>query len=410
MVLHTLYSQMVETMVAKNISEVRERDCSGCGACAQACALSCITMKSDEDGFLFPFVDTDTCVSCGECVKVCPTRICRTHAVLDAYAAINQDDKALKGSSSGAIFPLLAQAWIQEGGYVCAAEMMENMSVKHVLTNDPNALQKMQGSKYVQSDVSDAFKEIKELLNKGKKVMLVGTPCQISGARNLFAKHLEQMLLVDLICHGVPSQGFFRSHIDRTYNHSGRLEQVTFRDKPYYEASSYRLTIKHGATVRHIEPNRDAYYNLFLSSASYRESCYVCKYACAERVGDITLGDCSTTRMYACFPYASTASTVLLSTPTGQHFWDKVSAHTTSCFLNLEEEIRRNSQLHRPSVRPQIRDAVYQDFKDLTKKAFEKKYTYHLTLKQEIRLGVKKLLPLRVKGVIKKLYSTIEKR
>lgn len=386
----------------ETISVIQKNDCSGCGACAQICPRSCITMKSDRDGFLYPVLDRKNCISCGKCIKVCPTMNRQIHMVLGAYAAVNQSSEMLKKSSSGAIFPLLAQTWIREGGYVCAAEMMDDLSVKHTVTCTLDGLRRMQGSKYVQSDMRSAYTEIKRLLELEKKVLFVGTPCQVSAVRNMFARNLEQMLLVDLICHGVPSQEFFLRHIGRTYNQSNRLKQVAFRDKPFHEASCYRFTIKEGVSIRHIQPNRDAYYNLFLNSASYRESCYVCKYACTERVGDITIGDCSTRDKYSCFPYGTVVNTVLLSTSSGQCFWDKVKEKALYCKLDFTSEVKRNHQLHEPSKRPEIRDVVYEDFHSLSKETFEKKYTYRLPLTQEMRRKLKSIVPLKIKGTIKK--------
>lgn len=391
----------------ENISVIQKNDCSGCGGCGQVCPRSCIVMKLDKEGFLYPSLDSKNCVNCGKCIKVCPVQNWQTHGVLDAYAAVNQNSEALKQSSSGAIFPLLAQAWIRDGGYVCAAEMLEDLSVKHSVTNQIDELRKMQGSKYVQSDVYDAYREMKRLLDMGEKVMFVGTPCQVSAVRNMFAKNLEQMLLVDLICHGVPSQEFFLRHIRRTYNQSNKLRQVTFRDKPFHEASCYRLTIKKEVISRHIQPNRDAYYNLFLKSASHRESCYACKYACTERVGDITIGDCSTKSKYSCFSYATVVNTVLLSTSIGQCFWNKVKSETLYCELDFTAEVKQNHQLRESSKRPEIRDAVYEDFQSLSREAFEKKYTYRLPITQEMRRKLKSIVPLKAKDVIKKMCSAI---
>lgn len=395
----------------ESISVIQNKDCSGCGACAQICPRSCISMTSDIEGFLYPILDSAKCVQCGKCVKVCPVMNTQIRTPLDALAAMNQNSEMLKKSSSGAIFPLLAQMWIREGGYVCAAEMMEDLSVKHTVTNTFDGLRRMQGSKYVQSDMRNAYTEMKKLLDLGKKVLFVGTPCQVSAVRNMFAKNLNQMLLVDLICHGVPSQEFFLRHIGRTYNQSNRLVQVvTFRDKPFYEASCYRLTIKDGVSTRHIQPNRDAYYNLFLKSASYRESCYACKYACAERVGDITIGDCSTRSKYPCFPYAAVVNTVLVTTQVGQRFWDKVKSEAIFCELDFSEEMKRNHQLREPSIRPEIRDVVYEDFNSLPKCVFESKYTYRLPLSQEMKRKLKSLVPLKVKGTIQKVFSAVCKR
>ena len=191
-----------------NFSAINKNDCSGCGACVQICPQSCLALRPDKEGFLHPIMDSQNCVNCGKCIKVCPVENPKKYVPLASYAAISKDNTMLKKSSSGAIFPLLAQAWIQEEGYVCAAEMTKDLSVKHVVTNKINELRKMQGSKYVQSYAFDTYEEMKRLLEKGKKVLFIGTPCQVSAVRNMFKKNLDQLLLVDLICHGVPSQLF----------------------------------------------------------------------------------------------------------------------------------------------------------------------------------------------------------
>lgn len=50
----------------------KKNKCCGCSACASICPKASISMKRDEEGFLYPYVDMNTCIDCHLCEKVCP--------------------------------------------------------------------------------------------------------------------------------------------------------------------------------------------------------------------------------------------------------------------------------------------------------------------------------------------------
>ncbi|WP_022760619.1 Coenzyme F420 hydrogenase/dehydrogenase, beta subunit C-terminal domain [Butyrivibrio sp. AD3002] len=272
-----------------------EKDCCGCGACANECPKQAISMKEDDCGFLFPEIDHDKCVECGKCLRICAYKKDKIekHEPLEGYAAINNDTDMERKSASGGVFSALAHAFIKSGGFISGAiAKQENGSfvIEHIVGNDNDSLEKMQGSKYVQSNSFVAFPRIKELLNNGERVLFCGTPCQVDAVKTITGNP-NNLITIDLICHGVPSQKLFRDFISGLERDlKCRLLHFSFRDKAGKEkgfnAAAYSENTKY-----EIPHALLSYYKLFLNGIIYRENCYSCPYACKERVSDITIGD-----------------------------------------------------------------------------------------------------------------------
>ena len=194
-----------------------KKDCCGCSACVQRCPKQCITLKEDNEGFLYPIVDKKTCIDCGLCEKVCPIlHQGEPQKPLKVYAAKNLNEEIRRQSSSGGIFTLLAEQVIQEGGVVFGARFDENWEVKHDYTETIEGLAVFRGSKYVQSRIEDNYKKAEEFLKQGRKVLFSGTPCQIAGLKRFLRKEYEELLTVDFVCHGVPSPGVWRKYLKET--------------------------------------------------------------------------------------------------------------------------------------------------------------------------------------------------
>ena len=223
-----------------------KKDCCGCSACVQICPKHCIHMVADNEGFLYPQVDTTVCINCGLCEKVCPViNQNEPREPLAVYAAkINNDEIRIK-SSSGGIFTLLAEKIINEGGVVFGAKFNKNWDVVHDYTETINGLEAFRGSKYVQSIIGDNFKIAKQFLNDGRKVLFSGTPCQIAGLKRYLQKEYNNLLTIDIICHGVPSisiWGKYKNKVKQLASYSCRdfastnnklstLNDINFRDK-----------------------------------------------------------------------------------------------------------------------------------------------------------------------------------
>ena len=153
-----------------------EQNCSGCTACTFTCPYNAIKMESNQHGFLIPVVDNESCIDCGLCIKVCPQQNIKENnknnqTEKKAYGFINMNDDIRSNSTSGGFFLALAKQFIDCGGYVCGC-VLDEFEVKHIVTTDWNAIKRMQGSKYVQSDIAECFPKIAELLVKGSSVLL----------------------------------------------------------------------------------------------------------------------------------------------------------------------------------------------------------------------------------------------
>ena len=139
--------------------------CSACHACVIACPKECIKMVSDDNGFLYPYIDESACVDCGACNKACYFEDAPvTKSVQDILAVANLNDNIRLSSSSGGVFYALAKEVIENGGVVFGAAFDEQFNVIHRSVERIEDIYLLQGSKYVQSVVGDCIKRVKELL------------------------------------------------------------------------------------------------------------------------------------------------------------------------------------------------------------------------------------------------------
>lgn len=275
-------------------------NCSGCSACASVCPKECIKIEYNEDGFLRPFTDEKSCIHCDLCEKVCPME--RTNAVsLDdgvLYAAWG-DVVDQKKSSSGGVAAKLACYAVSRGYEVCGAALDYNtLRVNHRVVSRMDELEALRGSKYLQSNVLNAFCDMFKTLKKSpeKKFFVFGTPCQIAGLRNVLEqKHLlDRVLLIDIFCHGVPTNHLwekYKNWIVRKMKLTsiGDIKNITFRDKAYSWHEYYMHIIGGGtAYVEHKE--RDPFLKLFSMGVVNQESCFTCPFR-NKSSADIRLGD-----------------------------------------------------------------------------------------------------------------------
>lgn len=269
-------------------------ECCGCSACSNICPKNAITMKADEKGFTYPEISADKCVECGLCKKVCP--IINHHTsetqAQHAYALKHKDEKIRKASSSGGAFYEIALKVINEGGKVYGAAYDENFVVKHIGVSDKNSLERIMKSKYVQSDMGCTYTKVKSDLDKEIPVLFSGTGCQVQGLRNFLGKEYDNLLCVDIVCHGVPSPRLFADYLKfMEKKYKSKVTSVKFRGKAIKgQVQDILITFENGKVYSKLAVI-DSYYSFFAKNFSLRDSCHHCPFTCKKRYGDITLAD-----------------------------------------------------------------------------------------------------------------------
>ncbi|NPD90882.1 Coenzyme F420 hydrogenase/dehydrogenase, beta subunit C-terminal domain [Xylanibacter muris] len=293
--------------------------CCGCQACSQICPKQCISLKEDNEGFLYPIVDESKCINCLLCEKVCPFQNEEVPNVpKKVFGAYNYNEEERKRSSSGGVFILLAKKVLSSGGVVFGAIFDKSWNVKHVYTESIEGVYPMLQSKYVQSDIGVTYKEVKMFLKAGRKVLYCGTPCQISGLKRFLCKKYDGLLTVDFLCHGVPSPGVWRKYVERelgpfarsatagknsvlslSLNTVSDLSDIEFRDKTYRGWKKYSFVVRRklpskgnkNTVLLSDSHYTNPYMQGFLSDVFLRPSCYKCKCKNGRSRSDLTLGD-----------------------------------------------------------------------------------------------------------------------
>ena len=264
--------------------------CCGCTACVNACPVQCIVMRRDrEEGFDYPVANPDICIGCGKCESVCPVLNPQQPADPIAAAAVRCDEY-VTGSSSGGVFPALAKVVIDEGGVVFGAVMESDLTVGHTEAETMDEVERMRGSKYVQSDMYSVYSDAKEYLKAGRKVLFTGTPCQIAGLKKYLGGDHDSLLTVDVACHGAPSPGVWEAYVkDVQERLKIKLSDVNFRDK----SKSWRhySVLWKGNVVKSMRASDDPYMALFMQDMILRPSCYDCPARGGRSGSDLTLAD-----------------------------------------------------------------------------------------------------------------------
>ena len=311
--------------------------CMGCSACCDACPQNAISMKYDEEGFLFPHINEALCCECGLCQKTCPTLSGDSafKSPISIYAGWSDDKKMLKNSTSGGIFMSLCRLVFEKSGVVFGASFDSALKLSHKSAFNEKDAVSMQGSKYIQSNASGAYKEAKRYLNENKLVLFSGTPCQIDGLLHYLKKPYENLITCEILCHGVASTAFFEDVVSEEEKANGsKAVDVKFRDKQKgWEDSHFKIIFENGKTA-----SQFSYYSTFgypfSLGYSNREYCSQCRYSSPERIADITLGDYSAgdKSKYSKEKRKNGISIILASTEKGKAFLSSVKA------LTLEEK------------------------------------------------------------------------
>lgn len=341
--------------------------CAGCFACSNICPKSCIHLCENENGHLAPQIDLDFCINCGLCQRVCPVNnpVALTPPK-KAYASWSLDNSERITSASGGAVAVFSKVIIDNGGVVYGASVLKNGSLCHERIDNPKDLSKLKGSKYVQSSIENAFQNAETDLQASKYVLFTGTPCQIAGLKNYLGREYDNLITVDLVCHGVPGMRLLSDHIQNKIGNRA-YDSVSFRENGEFKIR----VVKDQTTLYAMSHFRDIYYIGFTKALFYRESCYNCRYASRERVSDITIGDFWGLGKSLPFTHSKTGGVSLIMpiTQRGLNFVDKCRAFMFSEERDIEEAVAGNAQLRAPSAK----NTNAEKFKVLySKRGFEK--------------------------------------
>lgn len=324
--------------------------CCGCSACMSVCPRSCISMECDEEGFLYPVTDTRLCIGCNACDKVCPIlspKAERTPFAGSAFfAAYANDCNTLRQSSSGGVFSLLASQTIEEGGVVFGAAWEED-TVRHVQVKNAGELERLRGSKYVQSDVSSTLRQVNELLSEGIRVLYSGTPCEIAGLNSYIKKGKELLTTIEVACHGAPSPKALSAYLDSLKSQfSVDNIRLDFRSKES-GWTDYHVRAIDGEKVLNSESHRhNIYMRGFLHELFSRPSCHGCHFKGNASHADITLADFwGVEESIPDFPASKGVSLVIVNSEKGHRLWRCMEARTQSREVNAASALRRNGSL-----------------------------------------------------------------
>ena len=266
--------------------------CTGCGACANICPKHCISMVENKEGFLYPSVLQEKCVNCGLCEKVCPIfNALSTTNPTAVYAATYKEDSIREKSSSGGVFYALAHNIIQQGGVVFGAVFSKDFKVEHQAIDTQEEIEKLMRSKYVQSDINDQYRLVKKHLTQGRRVLFVGSPCQVAGLQMYLQKKYENLTTVDFICHGVPSPRVWHQYLQELEKErQSKVASINFRDKSKgWGLYTLKIVFENGEILREAA-TENLYIRAFLQNITLRNSCFNCKSkGCYQ--SDITIGD-----------------------------------------------------------------------------------------------------------------------
>lgn len=367
--------------------------CTGCFACYNICPKKAITMKEDSNGSIYPEVDTEKCINCRLCNTVCPqiNNNIEFRTPIAAYALYYKNNKKRSESSSGGAASLFSEEILKNGGIVYgASNLFGKKQFSFVRVDKIEDLFKVKGSKYVHCYINDTYSEIKKDLINNKMVLFIATPCQIAGLKSFLQKDFENLICVDIVCHGVPNQQLLFDEFKMLKLRINDIYSVSFRDDKFFN-----LTIKDKNNKMIFTEPSDLvpYYDMFLKGISYRENCYECKYAKNIRISDITIGDfwglAKNSKIYD--DEKKGISLVMPITNKGMKLIKKIE---DNCYIDertTDEAYRNNGQLNHPMKKNDKHDIFFEVYKKSGyKKAVKKVYSIQERLKKLLKRILKK--------------------
>ena len=368
--------------MSNSIPQLAERNhCTGCTSCASICPKHIIKMEADKEGFLYPVIDSEKCISCHLCEKACPI----LHPVAydephfqKGFLAQNKDEIIRQESTSGGVFTVIASWVIRKGGVVFGAGYQKGtFVVVHQAVENVEDLSIFRNSKYVQSEIRDSFKQALNYLKDGRLVLFSGTPCQIEGFLSfLGGKIYKNLILQDLVCRGIPSPAILDSYLSlQQQKIGGKFENVLFRDKYYgYHYSSFSIYNSDKSKDYHKGVDTNAYLRAFFNNLSDRPSCYNCQFKNRYRRSDLTLWDCFPVEQFTRLLDGKGTTRVLVQSEKGRDIMEAVANQLRIVEIEPDKLVKGVREMfHSVPMNPK-RDVFFHDFRTLQPEEFFNKW------------------------------------
>lgn len=338
---------------------IEKRGCTGCSACCTICATGALKMRADEEGFLYPILaDKGRCLNCGCCLDVCPIEKKEfvPREPLAVYAAKSNDDTSRLASSSGGIFSLLCKEILSGKGIVFGAGWdAHEWKVVHCAAENLEQLRNIQCSKYVQSDIVDAYLRVERAIGEDRPVLFSGTPCQIAGLRSYLQSKgcrldNDKLFCVEIACAAVPSPGVWRRYLEETGKSSQRngiVKEISFRCKEVGGWRDYALRLSFADGTDFIQDfHNNAYLRGFNHQLFNRRSCHDCRFRNLRSGADMTIGDYwNVGHIFPDMDDNKGTSLVLVNTLKGMRMYKKIRAGVTDMVSNFSEACKVNHVL-----------------------------------------------------------------
>lgn len=358
-----------------------KENCCGCSACMSICPAEAISMKPDKEGFVYPVIDTDKCINCARCLTVCSFHedlnntngikySLNQNKVPYSYAVKHKDEFVREESRSGGVFTALTDWILNHGGTVYGCILDADFYAVHVRADSALERNRMRGSKYIQSDISNSFKCVVQDLRDMKIVCFTGTSCQIAALQGFLSKALrrdesylqDNLYCIDILCHGVPSPKILHSYIEylekRYYS---KCVSIDFRDKKHFGWKAHVEAFRMKGILFPWTYYGDVFKRLFYGHYILRPSCYVCPYKSIYHPGDVTIGDYwGIDKAAPDFNDNKGTSLVLLNNDKARAWFKAIEEQIDIKQTDLENSMQ--PALQHPFPRPKDRNTFWEQF------------------------------------------------
>jgi coenzyme F420-reducing hydrogenase beta subunit len=384
------------------------KECCGCGACADICPKSAISLRADDETFRYPVIDKEKCINCGLCEKTCPLSFSNYHGYdsVKSYVGTYKSKDVIYDSSSGGAFTAIYQVYTNKGYVVYGAQYEDHLRVVHGRAETEKECEKFRKSKYIQSDTLGCFIKVENDLKSGKSVLFSGVSCQCAALISyLDTKKVskENLITVNILCHGVPSQAMFDKYIEEEEEEEAALVyQFRFKNKEAERSkvNSRTAWVEFSNGHKYIRTvDNDPFLRGYYKRLFYRPSCATCHFTCKERISDFTIADAwGIEKIKPEYRPIEGVSLILFNTEKAKDAFETINAEMDLEEVTSEWALASQRLFRAPTDMHKNRDKFF----NLWKKMSFKKAVFKCT-KPPMKLRLWRLIPESLRRQLKSL-------